>query len=194
MKLFSLKVLSAVSFVASLACGGAYAAPPAGTYQITVNIKAVDGSAPPAVSYSATTGSTGQQWVWNGSKFRNVQTGAVLADNGNGAPTENSTGDAFKLLAAGSGWNIVDARTGNYLGIFNGALSFNLNAAGTWSLGTTTCFGSNAVLLNGSQAAGGCGKELLVDQGGNIFVADANGYWWEWVNGGWTSLNTMTTP
>jgi hypothetical protein len=307
MKLFSLKVLFGASFFAALAVGGAYAAPPSGTYQITVNSKAVDGSAPPAVSYSAITGSTGQQWIWNGSKYTNVQSGALLADNGNGAPTENSTGDAFKLLAAGSGWNIVDARTGNYLGILNGALSFNMNqksiwtltsigpelvtadgvfswgaactgtdcpaaqnhivvnnvslpnsgiclrmvsgtphpymmdaygewsqwspttstfvaatspgvpcasspysadgstlttvgtgslvtAAGTWSLGTTTCFGSNAVLLNGSQAAGGCGKELLVDQGGNMFTADANGYWWKWVNGQWTYLNTTTTP
>jgi hypothetical protein len=69
-----------------------------------------------------------------------------------------------------------------------------VTAAGTWSLGTATCFGANAVLLNGSQAAGGCGKELLVDQGGNVFVADANGNWWEWINGGWTSLNTTTTP
>jgi hypothetical protein len=308
MKLFPLKILASASLVTLLALSGAYAAPASGTYQITVGSKAVDGSAPPAVSYSATTGSTGQQWKWNGSKFTNVQSGALLADNGNGTATENSTGDAFNLLVAGAGWNIVDARTGNYLGILNGALSFNMNqksswiftsvgtefvtpdgvfswgaactgtdcpaaqyhvvvnnvslpsasgicfravsgtshpymmdgygewsqwspsagafvstaapgvacsslpysadgstlstpgtgtlmtAAGTWSLGTAMCANAYQTLLNGVQVGGGCGNELLVAKDGNMFTKDYYGNWWQWVNGGWTNLNTTTTP
>jgi Collagen triple helix repeat (20 copies) len=69
-----------------------------------------------------------------------------------------------------------------------------VTAAGTWSLGTTTCFGSNAILLNGSQAGGGCGKKLLVDQDGNMFTADVNNNWWKWNGSGWNNLNTTTTP
>jgi len=243
--------------------------------------------------------------MWNGAKFTNVKSGAMLADNGNGAPTENSAGDSFNLVAAGSGWNIVDARTGNYLGITSGALTFNktqksawiftgvpqlntpdglfswgaactgtdcpaaeyhvlinnvtqsnasgicfrlvagahpymmdaygdwsqwspstgtfvsatapgfpcnslpysadgsslttigsgtlVTADGTWSLGTGTCYNAYQTLLNGSQAAGGCGKELLVANGGNMYAQDYTGYWWLWNNGAWTSYST-TTP
>jgi Collagen triple helix repeat (20 copies) len=69
-----------------------------------------------------------------------------------------------------------------------------VTASGTWSLGATTCFGSNAILLNGSQAGGGCGKKLLVDQDGNMFTADVNNNWWKWNGSGWNSLNTTTTP
>jgi hypothetical protein len=308
MKVFSLKILFGASFVALLAASGAHAAPVAGIYEITVKTNAVDGSAPPAVKFSPTTGAPGQQWKWDGAKFMNIQSGRLLADNGNGAPTQNSSGDTFKLLVAGSGWNIVDTRTGNYLGIVNGTLSFNMNqksswiftsvpseiitsdgtfsfgtactgtdcpaaqyhvvvnnvslpnasgiclraaagvrhpylmdgygewsqwspsakafvsvaapgvpcsalpysadgstlstpgsgtlvtAAGTWSLGTAMCGGAYQTLLNSSQAGGGCGDELLVAKDGNMFTKDAGGNWWEWINGGWTNLNTTTTP
>ena len=68
-----------------------------------------------------------------------------------------------------------------------------VTAAGTWSLGTTTCSGSNAILLNGSQV-GGCGTKLLVDQDGNMFTADVSNNWWEWNGSGWNNLNTTTTP
>jgi len=68
-----------------------------------------------------------------------------------------------------------------------------VTAAGTWSLDTTTCFGSNAILLNGSQV-GGCGTKLLVDQDGNMFTADVSNNWWEWNGSGWNNLNTTTTP
>jgi hypothetical protein len=308
MKVFSLKLLCGVCLVASLAVSEAHAAPLPGTYEITVGAKAVDGSAPPMVSYLATTGAPGQQWKWNGSKFTNLQSGSLLADKGNGAPTQNSTGDSFNLVTAGSGWQIVDARTGNYLGILNGALSFNktqrsswiftklgselvspdgvfsfgaacngtdcpaaqshvvvnnvtvanasgicLRAAsgtshpymmdgyaewsqwnpssgafvsvpapgvacnslpysadgstlstpgtgtlvtgdGTWSLGTTMCSNAYQTLLNGVQTGGGCGTELLVANDGNMYTKDYGGNWWQWVNGGWTNLNTTTTP
>jgi hypothetical protein len=305
MKVLSLKILLVAFFVSSLAFGGAYAAPASGVYQITVGTKAVDGSTPPAVLYSPITGASGQQWIWNGATIANVQSGALLADNGQGAATENSSGDTFKLLAAGSGWNIVDTRTGNYLGIYKGALSFNktqksswiftrvgpklltpdgvfswgaactgtdcpaaqyhvvannvtlpnsgiclrsisgkvylmdgygewsqwrpnvgafvsasapgapcnslpysadgstlttpgagalVTAAGTWSLGTAMCAAAYQTLLNGVQAGGGCGNELLVANDGNMYTRDASGHWWEWVKTGWTNLNTTTTP
>jgi hypothetical protein len=304
MKVFSLRIVFGTSLFALLAVNGAHAAPVPGTYEITVNTKAVDGSAPPSVRYLPTTGAPGQRWIWNGATFTNVQSGALLADNGKGAATENSTGDAFKLLAAGSGWNIVDAKTGNYLGILNGALSFNLNQksvwiftgvpelitpdgvfswgaactgtdcpaaeshvvvnnvtlpnvsgicfrmitgadpymmdgygqwsqwsprtgafvsasapgfpcnslpysgdgsslstpgtgtlvteAGVWSLGTAMCYNAYQILLNGGPAGGGCGRELLVANGGNMYTLDASGVWWEWVNGQWQPDSTAT--
>src|SRR5262249_44078176 len=40
-----------------------------------------------------------------------------------------------------------------------------VTGAGTFSLDTATCFGSNSLLLNG-KATGGCGKSLLVHQDG----------------------------
>jgi hypothetical protein len=69
-----------------------------------------------------------------------------------------------------------------------------ITAAGSWSLGTTQCAGAYAILLNGTQAGGGCGKQLLVDQDGMVFTADATGNWWKWADGGWTNLHTTTKP
>jgi hypothetical protein len=303
MRVSLLKASFGASLFMLLASNGAHAGPVPGTYQITVNAKAVDGSAPPTVKLSSITGAPGQQWIWNGTKFTNIQSGALLADNGNGAPTENSAGDTFNLLVAGSGWNIVDARTGNYLGILNNALSFNksqksswlftgvsqlntpdgvfswgaactgsdcpaaeyhavvnnvtqpdasgicfrmvvgthpymmdaygewsqwnpstkkfasatapgfpcnplpysgdgsnlttpgtgtlVTADGTWSLGTNMCGGSYQILLNGTPTTG-CGTELLVANDGVMYTADAGGYWWEWVSGGWTPYSAST--
>jgi hypothetical protein len=68
-----------------------------------------------------------------------------------------------------------------------------VTAAGTFSLDTATCFGSNSILLNG-KATGGCGKELLVHQDGQVFTADAGGTWWKWNVSGWISLGTQTAP
>jgi hypothetical protein len=304
MKAFLPKIFFGASFFVSLALSGAHATPVPGNYEITANTKAVDGSAPPAVRLSSITGAPGQQWIWNGARFINIKSGALLADNGYGAATENSAGDTFNLLAAGSGWNIVDTRTGNYLGVTNGALSFNttqksswtftglsqlntpdgmfswgaactgtdcpaaeyhvvinnvtqpkasgicfrmvagshpylmdaygewsqwspstatfvsatapgapcntlpysadgsslttpgtgtlVTADGTWSIGTTRCSDpSYQILLNGVPTTG-CGTELLVANNGNIYTADAGGYWWEWVNGGWTPYSAAT--
>jgi hypothetical protein len=297
-------MLFGTSLFTLLTVNGAHAVVVPGTYAITVTTKAIDGSAPPSVRYLPTTGAPGQRWIWNGATFTNVQSGALLADKGNGTATENSIGDAFKLLPAGAGWNIVDARTGNYLGILNGALSFNLNQksawiftgvpelitpdgvfswgaactgtdcpaaeshvvvnnvtlpnasgicfrlitggnpykmdqsgqwsqwspstgafvsvsapgdpctslpysgdgsslstpgtgtliteAGVWSLGTATCYGAYQLLLNGS-FTNGCGSELLVANGGNMYTLDATGNWWEWVNGAW-QLDGSTLP
>jgi len=296
-------LFGAVFFSASLALSGAQATPIPGTYEITANSQAVDGSASPIVGLSSITGTAGQQWIWNGATFANIQSGASLADYGNGKPIESWTADTFNLLAAGSGWNIVDARTGNYLGITGGALTFNktqksswtftfvpqlitpdgvfswgaactgtdcpaaeshvvvnnvtlpnasgicfrlINGAhtymmdgygewsqwspstgtfvsasapgfpcnslpysadgsslsmpgtgtlvtpdGTWTLGTTMCSGSYQILLNGA-ATIGCGTELLIANNGNMFTSDASGYWWEWVNGGWTPYSSAT--
>jgi hypothetical protein len=303
MRGFLPKLLFGAFSLVPLALSGAQATPVPGTYEITINSQAVDGSASPTVRLSSMTGAAGQQWMWNGAKFTNVKSGALLADNGSGAPTENSAGDSFSLVAAGSGWNILDARTGNYLGIASGALTFNktqksawtftgvpqlntpdgvfswgaactgtdcpaaeyhvlinnvtrpnasgicfrlvtgahpymmdasgewsqwspstgtfvaatapgfpcntlpysadgsslttigsgtlVTADGTWSLGTTMCSGSYQILLNGA-ATTGCGTELLIANGGNMYTSDANGYWWEWVNGGWTPYSSAT--
>jgi hypothetical protein len=303
MRGFLPKVLLGSGLFVSLALSGAHATPVPGTYEITVNTQTVDGSASPKVALSSITGAPGQQWIWNGATFTNIKSGALLADNGSGAPTENSVGDTFNLLVAGSGWNIVDARTGNYLGILNGALSFNktqksswiftgvpqlntpdgvfswgaactgtdcpaaeyhvvinnvtqpnasgicfrlvagthpyvmdaygewsqwspstrtfvsatapgfpcnslpysadgsslttpgsgtlVTADGTWSLGTTMCYGSYQILLNGI-ATNGCGTELLIANNGNMYTSDASGYWWGWVNGGWTPYSAAT--
>ena len=68
-----------------------------------------------------------------------------------------------------------------------------VTATGTWSIGTTTCYGANQLLLNGT-FTGGCGSELKVTQDGNVFTVDSTGVWFDWVNGGWKNLNTTTTP
>jgi hypothetical protein len=202
MKVFSAKALFGTLFFVSLALSEAGAVPLPGTYQITGGANAVDGSAPPQVRLSPITGGPGQQWIWNGGKFTNVQSGALLADNGNGAPAENSTGDMFNLLRAGAGWNIVNARTGNYLGIANGSLSFNkvqksswtftsvgselVTPAGVFSFGAA-CTGTDCpaaqyhVVVNNvtlSNASGICFRaELGVT---NPYIMDGYGEWSQW--------------
>jgi hypothetical protein len=110
------------------------------------------------------------EWYqWNGTTFA-----TAAAPAGGTCGTSPYSADGSTLSTPGSGTLVT--------------------ALGTWSLGTTTCGSAYKTLLNGSQAGGGCGNELLVANDGNMYAADATGNWWEWVNGGWTNLNTTTTP
>jgi len=61
-----------------------------------------------------------------------------------------------------------------------------MTSAGTWTFGTaTTTNGGNAILLNGSPAAGGYGTLLEVAASGNIFTQAKNGSWYEYILGAW---------
>jgi hypothetical protein len=75
-------VLFGVVFSASLALSGAQATPIPGTYEITANSQAVNGSASPIVGLSSITGAASQQWIWNGATFVNIQSGAGLQITG----------------------------------------------------------------------------------------------------------------
>jgi len=55
---------------------------------------------------------------------------------------------------------------------------------GTWSFGPESGGGGN-LLLNGVQANGGWGNELVIAQGGHAFALNTQGYWYEWLNGAW---------
>jgi hypothetical protein len=66
-------------------------------------------------------------------------------------------------------------------------------AAGTWAIGTATCFGASTLLLNGV-ATGGCGTLLLVAHDGNVYTKDGGGIWWQWNGKSWTSLNSTASP
>jgi hypothetical protein len=118
-----------------------------GTYVISGGSNAVDGgfgysNTSPYVQLYPTNGGTGQQWTWNGSKLSNMKiaaggsagaTGPFLADAGNGTATEGATGDAFNLIPVSGGYNVQDARTGNYLGIANNALAFGTAQKSVWT-------------------------------------------------------------
>jgi len=118
-----------------------------GTYVISSGTNSVDGgfgywNVTPYVQLYPTNRTTGQQWIWNGSKLSNVEvaaggsrgaTGPFLADSGNGTATENSTGDTFKLIPVSGGYNVQDLRTGNYLGNASNVLVFGTAQKSVWS-------------------------------------------------------------
>jgi len=61
---------------------------------------------------------------------------------------------------------------------------------GNWSFGTQTDgAGDHALLLNGTQANGGFGIELVMSQGGHAFTLNAQGTWFEWINGRWAGAS-----
>ena len=103
MRGFLPKVLFGAGVFVSLALSDAHATPVPGTHEITVNTKTVDGCSSPKVALSSITGAPGQQWIWNGATFTNIQSGALLADNGSGAPTENSVGGYVQSSRSGLG-------------------------------------------------------------------------------------------
>lgn len=58
---------------------------------------------------------------------------------------------------------------------------------GKWTFGTATANGGNAILLNGSQAAGGFGATLLL-LGGEIYTFTADSKWYHWLGMGWSQM------
>jgi hypothetical protein len=94
-----------------------------------------DCTVPYVQTYPTNTG-TGQQWIWNGSTFKNIGASAAGSCAGGGSPvflienvdatgTENTTGDTFATAASGSGWTIKNNRTGHFLGVVGGVLMFS---------------------------------------------------------------------
>jgi beta-glucanase (GH16 family) len=59
-------------------------------------------------------------------------------------------------------------------------------SAGTWTLSANTAPGGDVVLLNGQQATDGAATELIVENNGHMFADNAQGNWYEWVNGNWS--------
>lgn len=58
---------------------------------------------------------------------------------------------------------------------------------GKWTFGSATANGGNAILLNGSQAAGGFGATLLL-LGGEIYTFTADSKWYHWLGMGWSQM------
>lgn len=63
-----------------------------------------------------------------------------------------------------------------------------VTAEGTWTFGTATASGGNAILLNGAQASGGFGKALQTI-GGEIYTFTADQRWFHWMRPGWTVVS-----
>jgi len=59
---------------------------------------------------------------------------------------------------------------------------------GTWSFGAATATGGNALLLNGTHAAGGFGAKLVVANNGMVYTFTADGAWFQWSSTGWSRL------
>jgi hypothetical protein len=60
-----------------------------------------------------------------------------------------------------------------------------------WTFSKTTGAGGYSILLNGQSAGGGSAVMLEVASHGQLFAYNALGAWYEWRNGGWT---TVVTP
>jgi hypothetical protein len=155
---------------------------------------ACNGTDCPAAHYHLVSGTKTLPGI-SGICFRAIQGSAIYAMDGYGVWSQwNATTKAFAPVSPLSPdcAPLPYSRDGTILSTFgSGSL---VTAAGTWSLSTSACAGSQVILLNGSQAAGGCGKILLVHQDGQVFTADVNGNWWKWNGSGWTNLGTTTQP
>jgi hypothetical protein len=76
-----------------------------------------------------------------------------------------------------------------------------VSAAGTWSFGPAVSNkpGIYEIMLNGTQAAGGSGSQLLIANGGTIYALGST-TWWQYIpatgsaKASWKSLNTTTAP
>jgi hypothetical protein len=69
-----------------------------------------------------------------------------------------------------------------------------VNSAGTWTFSSSTNGGGNLILLNGVQAGGGSGTELLVANGGHMYALNLEGDWYKWSGSGWTGLSGTPVP
>jgi hypothetical protein len=59
---------------------------------------------------------------------------------------------------------------------------------GTWSFGTATDTGGNALMLNGVQQGGGFGVQILF-KAGVIYTFTKNSRWFRFANGSWAALS-----
>src|SRR5580692_5609861 len=94
------------------------------------------------------------------------------------------------LLTAISGFSIPASATVSVDGssLLSGGSGSIVTSAGTWTFSTTTGAGGNLILLNGSSSAadGGSGTELVAGNGGNMYVENNVGNWYQWNSGTWT--------
>jgi hypothetical protein len=66
---------------------------------------------------------------------------------------------------------------------------------GTWTFGAPYILGPAGnwyINLNGQSAAGGAGSEMVVANGGMLYVLGIDSSWWLWVNGGWIRTSSPT--
>ena len=68
-----------------------------------------------------------------------------------------------------------------------------MTSAGTWTFSASTNSSGNLILLNGAWASDGSGTELEVANQGNLYADNAQGQWYEWVSGGWTTTTAPTS-
>jgi len=57
---------------------------------------------------------------------------------------------------------------------------------GTWTFGTATAAGGNALLLNGLNTGGGFGTKLVFTTSGVLYTFTLDGKWFSWTGTGWT--------
>jgi hypothetical protein len=102
------------------------------------------------------------------------------------------------LLTAISGFSIPASATVSVDGssLLSGGSGSIVTSAGTWTFSTTTGAGGNLILLNGSSSAadGGSGTELVAGNGGNMYVENNVGNWYQWNSGTWTRLSGTPFP
>ncbi len=134
---------------------------PNGTYIISLGSNSVDGGfgyfgIVPFVQLNPTNSGTGQQWVWNGSLFRNVAvagggssgaSGPYMADNGDGTVTENATGDGWTVSSSGNGYTVRNNRTGRYLSIVSNVLAMSSTQT-VWTISAPPSPSPTAITLS----------------------------------------------
>lgn len=105
----------------------------------------------------------------------------------------NITGDTPEIKArCAEGWNVPPpalSLDGTSI-VLGGSM---ITAEGTWSFGTATASGGNAILLNGAQASGGFGTTLQLI-GGEIYTFTADQRWYHWMRPGWTVVAAPVVP
>jgi Cellulase (glycosyl hydrolase family 5) len=69
-----------------------------------------------------------------------------------------------------------------------------VTSAGTWTFSTGTGGGGNLILLNGQSAANGSATEMLIANGGQVYVDNNAGNWYLWNGSGWTQSAAPLSP
>ena len=105
--------------------------------------------------------------------------GSGGTDGSNAGSAQEATMQASALLATDL------SPDGTTITAPTGAL---VTTAGTWTFGSATSTGGNAILLNGQSAAGGFGTNLYVLNGGKVYTFTKDSKWFIWSGSYWSQV------
>ena len=139
-------------------------------------------------TFSEISDSRGNLVLLNGSQADGGSATRLRVDNQGKLYADNAQGDSYEW--SGGGWvatalPVTLAPDGSVL--LAGSGGSLVTGAGTWTFSESTNAGGNLILLNGAPAGDGAATKLQVANQGQIYAQNAQGDWYGWADGGWSS-------